>query len=71
MFCVFVAGKLIHFSSVVCLCCCRMRAFCDDDVNKPFGVRYKHYSNTIEVDRSIVRGPAPEGDECKDSFIMP
>ena len=48
-----------------------MRAFCDDDVNKPFGVRYKHYSNTIEVDRSIVRGPAPEGDECKDSFIIP
>ena len=70
MFCVFVAGTNSFFFGC-CLCCCRMRAFCDDDVNKPFGVRYKHYSNTIEVDRSIVRGPAPEGDECKDSFIMP
>ena len=49
----------------------RMRSFCDNDINKPFGVRYKHYSNTIEVDRSVVRGPPPEGDECKDSFIMP
>ena len=49
----------------------RMRAFCDDSINKPFGVRYKHYSNTIEVDRGVVRSDPPTGDECKEAYLMP
>ena len=49
----------------------RMRQFCDEDINKPFGVRYKHFSNTIEVDRGVIRADPPSGDECKEAFIMP
>ena len=51
----------------------RMRRFCDEGINKPFGVRYKHFSNTIEVDRGVVRDSPPDGSDpgYKESFIMP
>ena len=51
----------------------RMRHFCDESINKPFGVRYKHFSNTIEVDRGVIRSDPPQGNDpaYKESFIMP